>query len=68
MGEGNDMVLTQNHLRRMRLFLCKLGFHCWNYFQEIFVTHTNHEDKYKVVIAFNICDYCAKFKLIHILK
>jgi hypothetical protein len=47
---------------------CKLGLHTWNNFQEIFVTHTNYEDEYRVVIAFKICVYCAKSKLIHILK
>lgn len=51
-----------------RRLLCLLGFHRWKPFQEVFVTHTNFEDEYRVVIAFKICNYCAKSKLIHILK
>lgn len=49
-------------------FFCKIGLHVWNTYQEIFVTHTNFEDEYKVVIAWGICIHCAKSKLIHILK
>jgi len=49
-------------------FLCKFGHHIWDHYQEIFVTHTHFEDEHRVVIAFKICHYCAKSKLIHILK
>ena len=52
----------------MRKFFCKIGLHDWVTYQEIFVTHTKHEDKYDVVIAWGICIHCAKSKLIHILK
>jgi len=52
-----------------RQTLCRIGIHSWLRYQECVRTTTHYDDKLnkELVIGFNICECCAKSKLVHIL-